>query len=114
MSKSNFFGPGAYELVNGSVTHVTWDWLEAELVGDRIGDRALIALAVAGLVADEPRCVDGVVGGHRERALAVQQLLMPAGEQLAAAGRAAAVLDVLDELLPQAASPDRRPALLPQ
>ena len=25
MSKSNFFGPGAYELLNGSVTHTTWD-----------------------------------------------------------------------------------------
>ena len=28
MSKSNFFGPGAYELLNGSVTHFTWDLLK--------------------------------------------------------------------------------------
>ena len=25
MSKSNFFGPGAYELLNGSYAQVTWD-----------------------------------------------------------------------------------------
>ena len=28
MSKSNFFGPGAYELLNGSVTHTTCDFLK--------------------------------------------------------------------------------------
>ena len=28
MSKSNFLGPAAYELLNGSVTHVTWEGLK--------------------------------------------------------------------------------------
>ena len=45
MSKSKSFGPGLNELLNGTTIHVDLALREAELLGDRVGDRALEALA---------------------------------------------------------------------
>src|ERR1700730_3431039 len=61
--------------------------LEAELGRHRVGHRALVALAVGGLVVDEPRRVDRLVGRHGEHALGVQLALD--GGVAAGRGRAA-------------------------
>ena len=68
MSKSQFFGVGLKTLLNGTRTQVTSAVGEAELLGDRVRDRALEALAVLRLVVDEPRLVGRLVGGDGQLA----------------------------------------------
>ena len=45
MSKSKSFGPGLKELLNGKTVHSTYGVREPHLLGDRVGDGALEALA---------------------------------------------------------------------
>lgn len=51
------------------MTHSTWSLPKAELLGHRVGDRRLEALAVGRVVVDEPRLVRRRVGGDGQHVL---------------------------------------------
>ena len=63
---SNVFGPGAMAALNGTRTHFTSSLGVSELVGDRVGDRGFEALAVGGVVVDEPRRVGRLIGAESD------------------------------------------------
>ena len=90
MSKSNFFGPGAYEELNGTTAHLTSPFAKPSSLGHRVGDGALEALAVGGVVVLEVGREGRLVGanrqlpGGRQRELilrAGRRLLSPAGSR---------------------------------
>ena len=93
MSKSNGFGPARYESRTARTSTSTSALVEAELLRDRVRDRALVALAAV-RVADLPRGLCGVPPNQGGKAglsvpivswSAVTRLRSPLFEQLLAA-----------------------------